>query len=116
MADMIDGYSHYLFEDYIPRMKMDTYRQSFIAIRDLRQGSQESGKYSMSQIKSPLRRSNQCRLRTFELHQMGGVRLLRDLFQIMFLAPDFFEARADSQDKQPRAPGMLRFQEQALNN
>ena len=49
VADFIDGYSHYLFEGYIPRLKMDTYRHILHRNTGRFAKDLESGKVSMSE-------------------------------------------------------------------
>ena len=93
-ADLIDGYSRYLFESYIPRLKFDTYEH--IVARNTARFAKElkAGDVSMSDIKSLSADQANAAYGHLNYKKMARSATVRQAMQIIMLAPDFFEARA----------------------
>ena len=91
---MIDGYSEYLFESYIPRLKMDTYEHILERNTALFAGDLKSGKVSPSMVKSLSADQANAAYGHLNYTKMARSPTIQHALQLMFLAPDFFEARA----------------------
>ena len=94
VANFIDGYSHYLFEGYIPRLKMDTYRHILERNTGRFAKDLESGKVSMSEVKSLSADQANAAYGHLNYTKMARSPTVRQAMQLLLLAPDFFEARA----------------------
>ena len=94
MADLIDGYSHYLFESYIPRLKMDTYRHILERNSGRFAKDLKSGKVSMSEVKGLSADQTNAAYGHLNYTKMARSPTIQHALQLLFLAPDFFEARA----------------------
>ena len=94
VADLIDGYTHYLFEDWIPRLKMDTYRH--IVERNMARFADDlkSGKTTPAAIKSLSADQANAAYGHLNYTKMARSKTVQHALQLAFLAPDFFEARA----------------------
>ena len=82
-------YQSYLFQDYIPRLKMAMAREALERNR-----KRYAGKLSDDQIQEMT--ANQANAAFGELNykMMGRNKTMQDVFRLMALAPDFLEARA----------------------
>lgn len=89
LGPILDRYGHYLFQDYIPRLKM---AMGEAALQ--RNIERYSGKYNMDQILELT--ANQANGAFGELNYkfMGRNPTTQDVFRLIGLAPDFLEARA----------------------
>jgi len=94
VADVIDGYQHYLFESYIPRLKYTTYEHINARNQRLMRGPIRRGEMTESDVKllSALQTNAAFGHQNYPLLDRNPT--LQHILQALLLAPDFAEARA----------------------
>jgi hypothetical protein len=94
VADWIDGYSHYLFENYIPNMKLKAYQMALERNMKLFEKELASGEVNERQVKM----MSAYQANEYAGHQnltvMGRSPTFQHLASIFLGAPDFLEAQA----------------------
>lgn len=85
----LQAYGHYLFQDYIPRLKMMT----FLGMVD-RNTKRFGNRYSRDRILELSAKQANAAYGELNYTMLGRNRTLQDIFRLIALAPDFLEARA----------------------
>jgi hypothetical protein len=85
----MSDYGEYLFQDYIPRLKMD------MAVKAYARNTQRyEGKLNDHQILHLTAKEANAAFGELNYLEMGRNKTLQDMFRLVALAPDFLEARA----------------------
>lgn len=94
LGERLQQYNHWLFQDYIPRLKMEMATHALERNRRAYAKDLASGKMTEDQLLQLT--SNQANAAFGELNyeMMGRNRTLQDALRLGLLAPDFLEARA----------------------
>jgi len=92
-ADTVDAYQHYLFSQYIPSLKFQTY--THIVERNMERYAKDlaAGKVDEWQVKNLSARQANAAYGHLNYTDMGHNPTIRHAMQIVLLAPDFLEAR-----------------------
>jgi len=93
-ADTLDAYQHYLFSQYIPALKFNTYTHILERNMDRYKADLAAGKVDEWQIKNLSARQSNAAYGHLNYTDMGHNPTIRHAAQIILLAPDFLEARA----------------------
>jgi hypothetical protein len=93
-ADTLDAYQHYLFSQYIPALKFNTYTHILERNMDRYKDDLAAGKVDEWQIKNLSARQSNAAYGHLNYTDMGHNPTIRHAAQIILLAPDFLEARA----------------------
>ena len=93
-ADTVDAYQHYLFSQYIPSLKFQTY--THILERNMERYAKDLAKGTVDewQVKNLSARQSNAAYGHLNYTDMGHNPTIRHALQIILLAPDFLEARA----------------------
>lgn len=94
VGQWLQGYNEYLFQSYIPRLKMSMAREAFERNLKRYKGDMDAGKITEAQIARIT--ANQANAAFGELNYitLGRDPRIQNAFRLMALAPDFTEARA----------------------
>jgi len=93
-ADAVDAYQHYLFSQYIPALKFQTYVHMLERNKDRYKAELASGKVSEWQVKNLTARQANAAYGHLNYTDMGHNPTIRHALQLILLAPDFLEARS----------------------
>ena len=92
-ADTVDAYQHYLFSQYIPSLKFQTYTHILERNMDRYKKDLAKGTVDEWQIKNLSARQSNAAYGHLNYTDMGHNPTIRHALQIILLAPDFLEAR-----------------------
>jgi len=85
----MQAYGEYLFQGYIPRLKMEMARQAYE-----RNTKRYKGKLDKDQIMELTAKEANAAFGELNYEMMGRNKTIQDMFRLVALAPDFLEARA----------------------
>ena len=89
IGEYMNRYQSYLFQDYIPRLKMAMYKEALGRNMERFKG----GKASEDQVMELTARQANAAFGELNYKYLGRNKTLQDVFRLMALAPDFLEAR-----------------------
>ena len=90
----LQAYNHWLFSDYIPRLKMEMAQHALERNRAAYKGDLASGKMTEDQLLHMTANQANAAFGELNYEMMGRNKTTQDMLRLSLLAPDFLEARA----------------------